>query len=195
MITRSLLTGAIAALSLATAHAATVDFEDAGNPGNISYQVDAGGYYVNSGGLHFGNADVIDLKNGPGWWQTGVGGAHSGNYAEFNDFSGMVTVTQLGGGTFSVNDLWVAGWQGAGGTVTFTGYSGGQAVDTATFDYGTHWADAALGFANIDKLTMSGGLFFVDDMKINSAVPEPMSAMMMALALGLGFAAKRKRQQ
>ena len=195
MITRSLLAGAIAALSLATAHAATVDFEDAGKAGTISYVWGPSGPYVDSEGLHFGNADVIDLQNGPSWWHNGVGAAHSGNFAEFNDFSGMVTVSKLGGGTFTVNDLWVAGWQGSSATLTFTGYSGGNIVDTATFSYGSHWSDATLNFANIDKLTMSGGLFFVDDMKINSAVPEPTSALMMALALGLGFAAKRKRQQ
>jgi len=197
MLARSTLIGAFAALSLAaSAHAATVNFEDAGVPGQAvassSWDGTANGF--NSDGMHFSNADVVDLQNGPAWWHTGVGAAHSGDYAGFNDFGGTITVTAVGGGNFSVSDMWIGGWQGASDTLTLTGWSGGVAVDSLSTGYTGTWSDASVNFSNIDKLTLSGGLFFVDDMTV-STVPEPTPALLMALALGAGLLVKRKRQQ
>lgn len=196
MLARSYLIGAFAALSLAvSAHAATVDFEDAGVPGQAGASAtwDGTAYGFNSDGMHFSNADVIDLQNGPAVWHNGVGGAHDGDYAAFNDWNGTISVTRAGGGKFSVSDMWIGAWQGWANTLTLTGWSGGVAVDSLSTGYTGTWSDATVNFSNIDKLTLSGGLFLVDDMTV-STVPEPTPALMLALALGAGLLVKRKRQ-
>lgn len=194
---KSALLGALLSLAFSgAAQASLINFEDAGLPGEATATAtwDGVAQGFNSSGFHFSNADVLDLSGTVPWWTTGVGSAHSGNYAGFNDWNGAITLSKVGGGTFSIQDFWTAGWQGASGTLTITGLLNDQTVDSEVVSYNGTWQDVVLNFSQVDRVVFSGGLFFVDDITVNGStqIPEPASVLLLGLGLAYLAASRRK---
>lgn len=196
--------GTLAAIFVTgAAHAAIIDFEDAGLPGQstgtASYDGVAWGF--NSNGYHFSNADVVDLSGTVPWWAAGVFGAHSGNYSSLNDWSGAITMTKIGGGTFSFEDFWLAGWQGVPGSLDILGYLNGSIVTNEYVIHDGTWAYISLGsgFGQVDKVVFSplnNGYFFLDDIAVDgdNSVPEPITLALVGTGL-FGMAALRRQKK
>lgn len=181
----------LSALAVST-HAAVIDFDDLIAQG--TYGPASGSGFVDYGFQFSSNVDAVDVSSTGGWWSTGANGGHSGKFAALNNYGGVLSMTKVGGGTFSVQDLWLNGWQGNSVNGSVSGYLGGNLVSTVNVSFSSPWQQSVLNFAGIDQLTVSGdNLFLVDDIRVDSAsVSEPASLLMMGLGLlGLGFARKR----
>lgn len=182
------------ALLSAWANATVIHFDELGVPGYVFPDYSGTGF-VSQGFSFSGNMDVIDVSPSGGWWSDGVGSGHSGNYAALNDFGGSMVMTQVGGGTFSVEALWLNGWQGIATTSSIEAYLNGVLVDSLIVSYSSPWVDISLGFVGVDELKISGGTFLVDDISVNGGngqVPEPATLSLMALGcFGAGILARR----
>jgi hypothetical protein len=184
---------AVAALAglLGSAQATVLDFEDLATPGHVS------AFGIIEQGFQFSlNVDAIDVSSTGGSWSTGVNGGHSGKFAALNDTGGALVMTQAGGGTFSVQDLWINGWQGAPTDSTIQGWLDGELVGSVKVSYGSPWQNVALGFDRIDQLAIVGtddfSYFLVDDIQVN-AVPEPAGLALFGLAAGALALARRRK--
>jgi MYXO-CTERM domain-containing protein len=183
----------VAAFTLPTAGAVTLNFDDVG----VQNQ------YINFDqpyqGFNFSfTLDVIDLVDSV--WDFG---ARSGEFALLNNYGGVGTVTAADGGDFSFDGVWAKVWSTtpeSGGAPSLFGSMRGLndgaviwSVDTAlNGSYQFFGAQAG----QIDTLELGFGNFFqADDLSLNgvSVVPEASTWAMMALGLGALGALRRRR--
>lgn len=177
-----------------SASATLIDFDSQIAPG--TYGPSSGSGFVDSGFVFSTNMDVVDVSDTGGWWSTGVGSGHSDKFAVLNNYGGDMFMTQQGGGSFSVQDLWLNGWQGSWQSGTIMGWLNGNLIDSVEVSFSNPWQNVALNFAGIDTLQIStGAIFLVDDIQVNgTSVPESSSLVLMAIALA-GLICLRRRQQ
>jgi hypothetical protein len=157
-------------------------------------------------GFQFSNNMVaIDIAPGSLWPN-----AHplSGNNAALNDYLGDAVITQVGGGTFSFINTYMAGWntETVGGTIT--GYLNGAQVGQVTWfalgpDAGggrpvAPWSLITANFLDVDTVVIDGGntAFLLENTQVGPAVLEPSTWAMMLLGFaGLGFLAHRQSRK
>lgn len=186
-----------ALLACANASATVINFDNLIPPG--SYGPTSGSGFVDSGFRFSNNMDALDVSPTGGFWSNGVGTGHSGKFAALNNYNGNMVMTKVGGGTFSVQDLWLNGWQGAEQTDTIEGLLNGVVVGSVSAGFSNPWQNFVLNFADIDTLRINAGdgnVFLVDDIQVNGEtnnVPEPTSLALFGIALA-GFAASSRRK-
>jgi hypothetical protein len=193
-----------------SAQAATITFDDLGvapgdqlNPAAGVGVVSFGFNYTpgpnNASGfndLHMDNG-LIGPANG-----TTIGGSHDD-----------VVLTQVGGGTFSLQGFDFAGF--AGGEVPFTvvgSYFGGGSiiaaftpdgisdnlgplVDFQHFTLGPGWSNLTAVTWNHTGAGTVQGAFYLDNIEVDAAVPEPMSLLLLGTGLGAMRLAARRRKK
>ena len=176
----AIATIAAIALSPLAARATTITFDDIG----------VAGKYVGNGfidqGYNFGaGASVIDISSTSGW--ASYGPAYSGNYAALSNYSTVITMTEVGGATFSLQDFLTKQWfPGSAFNTSVTGYLGGSVVDSLVLSDTSSWQDIAVNFAKVDEVTFSGfSYFLLDNVTVNaaSAVPEPGTISLLGAAM------------
>ncbi|WP_295957635.1 PEP-CTERM sorting domain-containing protein [Rhodoferax sp.] len=186
---------AAALLTCFAANATVITFDDLIQPG--TYGPSSGSGFVDFGYVFSSNMDAVDVSPSGGGWSNGVGTGHSGKFAALNNYGGNMSMTQLGGGTFSVQDLWLNGWQGNQQTDTIVSLLNGNVVGSVTATFDQPWTNFVLNFGNIDTLQIiSSNIFLVDDIQVNGTtnkIPEPGSLALVGIALA-GMAALRKRK-
>ncbi len=129
------------------------------------------------------------------------GHVHLGGYQAdtiYNHNGGCCTdpiqITQFGGGAFTLNSLFVVF---DNGPTTFVG-SNAATYTILGGDVGTtvNFGNLFAGVTYVNWNTDSFGDSEIDNVTINSAVPEPETYAMMLAGLGLlGFAARRRKQK
>ena len=184
VVKAALLAATMVLSGAATSFAATVDFTGAGNQGGGSYTED---------GLIFDNIRIV----------SGNCDSVSGRPCGALNNNETSTLTQVGGGTFSLSSFWyqLLG-KGNPNTLTVTSDLGGLltlAANVVGFSDGGHVVDLtglAL-FQNVTSLTFSktgGGNVRIDDLVSPSAVPLPAGGLLLLGGLG-ALAAFRRRKQ
>jgi PEP-CTERM motif len=195
---KALATVAAAAMALsvaAAANATIVNFDDIGVANTVYPDYTQAGF-VDQGYSFSTNSDVIDIS--PTSPYSGTGPAHSGDFATLNDYGGSIFMTQVGGGTFTLDSFFISGWFGDTGPETVTGYLADTVVNTLNYNLGSSWSQVTTGFSNVDKVSFntSSNLVLLDDVSVNggAAVPEPASWALMIGGFGLAGAALRRRR-
>jgi hypothetical protein len=185
---------ALASMLLAAgcASATTIDFEQAnGTPGGV-----AGGVAINTQGFTFTDAtSIIDIAAGSVY--SGNGPAHSGSYAALAEMGPVITMTATNAGVFSLQGLWIHGFEGYGTAGSLTGYLNGIATGSVLFSITDSWQNVAANFAQVDRIIINADdAYMVDDIDATitaSDVPEPASIALFGLGLaGLAYAMRRK---
>jgi len=185
-----------ASFTASAAMATVIDFESP----------DAGGLHEWSTvlsptqGFDFGQGafmEIFDTAEGP--WTT-LGAPHSGHFVVANIGGGSMVMKPVGGGTFTLNDLWIRNWSpnddgfpGSG----IAGYRNGVAVGVVQFRITAGWEQIVTNFADVDMVILApaaGQAFQLDDVTVNAPVPEPTSVVLMGAGL-LGLAAVRRARK
>ena len=190
----------VALLSVGPAAAATIDFEDvavAPFSDALSGDVVSGGFVFDSNGDHLHRVNSSIASNG----STNLG------IHEFPGFNNIVTIRPQAGGEFSLNSIDLGEWLGTTPftTIEITGVGGsnpstsfvldgfvdgtGGAPDFQTLTFDATWS-------NLTAVTLNGiggpldvngqplGSFTIDNIVVNTAVPEPASLLLMGTGLG-----------
>lgn len=164
------------------ANATTINFDQLTEPGTYGPNTTYG--FVDSGFEFSVNMDAIDVSPTGDWWSNGVGSGHSGWFAAINNYAGDMVMTKQGGGSFSVVDLWLNGWQGEATYSVITGLLNGNVIGSVIANYSNPWQQFVLDFDGIDTLQISGGMFLVDDIQIkSSSVPESSGLVMLLMGM------------
>jgi hypothetical protein len=192
-------------------HATVINFEDiavpVGTASIVSSEI-SDGFLFTSPSDHFHLLNQVTPFADSGSTNLFIhdnGGANAGN---------SMTMTQVGGGTFSINIAWLSeGFIGfgaatvhvvgnifGGGTVT-TDFrldgiidGPGQVNDFQTFNFGANWTNlASVNFTGVGG-TVNEHAWSIDNIEVNAPVPEPETYGMMLAGLGLmGFMILRRR--
>lgn len=183
---------ATALLFCASANATVIDFDDLVGPGAVGPS--SGDGFVDYGFQFSSNMDALDLSD-TGYCYSECSG-HSGKYGALNNYGGNMLMTMQGGGTFSVQDLWLRDWYGSEGEATVDGLLNGVVVGSVNVSLAPVWSNVLLNFGDVDTLRVAtSSIFTIDDIQVNGgsvSVPEPSSIALLGLGL-LGFAASRRK--
>ena len=174
------------------ANAQVIDFEDLNNNGS-SYTL-YGDHFTSDGFLftdlgHPGDSQAFAS------WTAGLPQYYTGSVAPFLNYNNdLLTMTKVGGGTFSVSQIALADvfLHSNNSSVTFTDNNSNS--ETVTMTDGTHLLNYALNFNNITSLTWNSGSIEstqFDNIHV-SAAPEPASMTLVGLGV-LGLLRKRRR--
>jgi hypothetical protein len=175
-----------------TASAQIITFDDVGVPDHVYPNYTQQGF-VAQGFFFSTNTDVIDISATAPW--NGTGPAHSGSFALLNDYGGDMTMVKQGGGTFGVQDLFIRSWYSGSFSALVTGYLNNTQVGQVALNVNGSWDQVLTQFGSIDKLTVGGGTFLVDDINVNvTAVPEVETYAMMLTGLALMGTVVRRRK-
>lgn len=174
--------------------ATIINFDDLIPPG--TYGPSTGNGFVDYGFAFSRNMDAIDVSD---WrWSRGVGAGHSGLFAALNNYAGDMVMTQVGGGSFSVQDLWLNGWLGTANSVVIDGLLNNVVTNSVAVSFSTPWQHVDLNFSAVDTLRIGAPswYFLVDDIQVNGAasrIPEPATLALFGLGLAaLGVARQRR---
>lgn len=190
---KAIFAGAL--LAVANVGATVINFDNLTPLG--TFGPTSGSGFVDSGFRFSINMDAIDVGPGSPWAGAADGNAHSGQFVALNNYHGNMVMTKDGGGTFSVQDLWLHGWFGLTNNGAIEGLLNGNVVGSVSANFSNSWQNFALNFSGVDSLRISTNTnFLVDDIQVNGVtqtVAEPTSLALFGVALA-GFAALRRRK-
>lgn len=131
---------------------------------------------------------------------TVFGLASNGTGVLLNDRDSQIFLQALGGGAFTLGSFDIAASfsNNPASSFTATGFLAGLLVGTTSGELGNFATFAGFG-GNVDRVVFDGigggGGFELDNVVVNSAVPEPASWAMMLIGFGAIGASMRRRRR
>lgn len=196
-ISRTLFT-IILALTSQSSFALLIDFEDqgvaVGTQNNLASGVGfvSSGFNFDPGPINTSGLNDLHIHN-----ENGIGDNGSIHLGSHDDLvmsltSGVFSIESLSFAGFTTEgDLDVVGTFMGGGTISNLFTANGIADEYETFMFSGAWNNLTSLSFNYQGIGANG--FFVDDILVNAAVPEPSIISLFGLGLlGLGFAHRRK---